>query len=171
MLCESCGKKEASVKLTQIVNDKVKKINLCEECAIKSGIIEGLDIEDKLSSLSDVLLGIGVADNEGDGNADKKQCPGCKMTRKEFKQHSRLGCPLCYEFFTKELESLLDSMQKGKRHVGKTPARQSSTAGSEFAAKALRDALDAAVQAEQYEEAARIRDKINQITTSNSNIA
>ncbi len=162
MLCDACGEKAAAVHLTQVVNDEVKKIHLCEECAAESG----LDVNSPLS-LTDVLLGLG-GQKESDPEVPDKTCTVCHMRFSDFKKTSLLGCQNCYDTFAKELAPLLEGMHKGKQHVGKVPAKCTGKARTSASLLALKSALQAAVASEKYEEAARIRDRIRQYTEKKS---
>lgn len=154
MMCEMCGKNQASTFLTLVVNDKVKKMHLCPACASESGLDGSHPI-----SITDVLLGLG-GKKETSGATSHKTCPRCHMRIADFKKTSRLGCQDCYEAFAVELDPLLDAMHKGKQHVGKTPAHVPAPALMNLAA--LKKSLDDAIRAENYEEAARLRDKIRE---------
>lgn len=158
--CEVCGEKPASVHLTQMVNNKVKKMHLCESCAAASG----LDITGTIS-IADMLLGLGSSRSEED--FAEKICPHCDISLEEFRKTSRLGCPHCYETFASELDSLLTAMHRSNRHVGKRPlnAPQAKPAYSLFE---LNKALKKAVEIENYEEAALIRDYIRELKKENS---
>lgn len=155
MLCEICGKKEATVYLTQVLNGDVKKIHLCEHCAAASG----LDVNNP--SITDVLLGLG-APKETAPEKNGKTCPQCHMRFTDFKKTSRLGCQECYSAFAEELAPLLEAMHKGQQHVGKTPAKVRPAKPRPAPLPDLQKALAAAVTAENYEEAARLRDQIRQ---------
>ena len=166
MLCDVCDEKEAVVHLTQVVNDEIKEIHLCEDCAAESG----LDLHSQISltdiSLTDVLLGVG-GKKDADKDVIPKTCPVCHMSFSDFKKTSLLGCQACYKAFSAELEPLLEAIQKGKQHVGKIPTKipAEKSAGSSIAV--LKNTLNAAIASENYEEAARIRDKIKQIADKN----
>ncbi len=81
----------------------------------------------------------------------------------DFRKTSRLGCPECYEAFSAELDSLLEGMHRSRQHAGKVPSRAVIRPSSVAAQMiALKQALDAAIGAEDYEEAARLRDRIRQ---------
>ncbi len=155
MMCEACGKRPATVHLTQMVNNEVKKLHLCEICAAE----HGLDVNGAIS-ITDVLLGLGGA-GEKEELADKA-CPHCRMRLEDFRKSSRLGCQHCYEAFAAELAPLLEAMHRGAQHVGKQPAG-AGTAPAAASLLELRKELQAAVKAENYETAARIRDRIRDL--------
>lgn len=159
MLCEMCGKKEASVHLTQMLNDEVRKMHLCERCAEESGIDVNIP-----ASMSNFLLGLGAPKKAKTESTDRT-CPQCGMHFPDFKKVSRLGCQNCYVAFAEELELLLNGMQKGARHVGKKPAHYAGAVNVPSSLASLRKALDEAVASEKYEEAAHIRDQIHEAET------
>lgn len=155
MMCEMCGNKQATTFLTLMVNEKVKKMHLCESCAVESGL-DGT----KPISITDVLLGLGG--KKAPADMSRRTCPRCHMRFTDFKKTSRLGCEACYEAFAEELAPLLESIQKGRQHVGKKPSRAPAAEPARAQVAALKEALAAAVKAENYEEAARIRDRIRE---------
>lgn len=159
MLCEHCEQNEATVHLTQVVNDNVKKLHLCESCASKSGF----DMEGPVS-ISDVLLGLGAQADVGDvEEASGKVCSVCGLTVAEFRKKGRLGCPSCYETFKKELMPLLKSMHHSTKHIGKMPARGHESAKFDSEIQSLERNIEEAVAAEDFEEAARLRDRIAEL--------
>ena len=117
MQCNFC-ENQATVHLSQIVNKKVHKIDLCEECAKAKGVDD--PIAYSLAGLAEDLSDKDSPNMEGVGAEVK--CSNCGMTRAEFKKSGRLGCPSCYEVFSHGLEGMLKSMHKGGRHVGKVPS-------------------------------------------------
>ena len=165
MMCETCGKKMATVHWTEMVNDAVKKMHLCEACAAD----KGLDVNNP-AAFSDVMLGLGT---QKEPVAKKRDvvCALCHMRIADFKKTSRLGCQACYETFADELKPLLEAMHKGNHHVGKVPVNKGAKGEAKEAAKTvqfpslpiLRQKLEAAIAAEQYEEAAGLRDQIRQV--------
>ena len=159
MLCQICGKKEATVHLTQMLHDEVRKMHLCEQCAEASGI----DMDAPVS-VTNFLLGLGAAKHPVPGAAGRV-CPQCRMRFADFKKVSRFGCQNCYVTFAEEMEPLLNGMQKGMRHAGKKPAHHASAVNVFPFPASLQKALEEAVAAENYEEAARIRDQIRAAET------
>lgn len=155
MKCDRCDK-EATIHLTQVIDGQVKKVHLCEECASA----EGLDISQTIS-ITDLLLG--QSETEVFAPQIKEtSCPRCHMTRADFKKAGRLGCPYCYEHFGEGLRPLLKAVQRSEQHVGKIPARESVRVQKSSEMAAMKQALDGAIAEENYEEAARLRDKIRE---------
>jgi protein arginine kinase activator len=159
MLCCVCKEKEATVHLTQIVGDKMQKVDLCKQCAEKKGVNDPTGF-----SLADLLLGLGASQEmeAASGGSDLK-CPHCGFTQADFKKTGRLGCAGCYEVFGEGLESLLKSMHKGTRHIGKAPAARQKIRVTRQQLESLQTELAQAIQAEDFERAAELRDEIKRV--------
>jgi protein arginine kinase activator len=156
MLCDICKTKEAKVHLTQIIEGKTKKVDLCEECSKAKGVDDPTGF-----SLADLLLGLGAAQEmEQAGSAQAAKCPHCGFTQADFKKSGRLGCPDCYKTFAEGLESLLKTMHKGTRHTGKVPQSLQASQDFEEELESLQSQLDTAVAQENFEAAAVLRDQI-----------
>jgi protein arginine kinase activator len=156
ILC-SCGKRVATIHVTEIVNGEKREIHLCEECAKKKQI---LFPQQQMVDLGDLLSGlIDAADHEEVAQLDATQCPECGMTFAEFRAQGRFGCPNDYEVFREGVDPLLERMHGATRHSGAAPA-EPAAGGAASRLQRLRSDLDAAVQEEAYERAAQIRDEI-----------
>jgi protein arginine kinase activator len=154
MLCMLCKKNLATVHLTQIVEDKIQKVDLCEDCAKQKGVKS-----DASFSLADLLLGASQEIAQSAGGVEVR-CPGCGFTQADFKKAGRLGCAQCYATFAEGLESLLKSMHKGIKHIGKVPVALRQGRDLSERLKHLQKKLDRAVTAEDFEQAAGLRDEI-----------
>ncbi len=156
MQCCICKEKEAKVHLTQIVNDKIQKVDLCEQCAKEKGVNDPAGF-----SLADLLLGLGASQEmeQVAGGADLK-CPSCGFSQADFKKAGRLGCSACYTTFAEGLEGLLKSMHKGTKHLGKVPQHLQQNRDLSDKLKSLQKKLDRAVADEDFEQAAVVRDEI-----------
>jgi protein arginine kinase activator len=150
---------DAAVFLTQIVDGKMQKVNLCEGCSKEKGVQDPTGF-----ALADLLLGIGAAEEIEKGGSSTR-CPVCGFTQADFKKTGRLGCSSCYVAFADGLNSLLKAMHKGTTHVGKLPARAQKTLALSDRMKTLTESLRKAVQEENYETAAALRDEIRQLET------
>ncbi len=156
MLCMVCKEKEAKVHLTQIVGEKMQKVDLCEECAGKKGVNDPTGF-----SLADLLLGLGASQEmEQASGGVEVRCPKCGFTQADFKKAGRLGCPDCYTAFAEGLEGLLKTMHKGIRHAGKVPQAHAQTRDIAEKLKLLQKKLEKAVTDENFEQAALMRDEI-----------
>ena len=157
MICEMCKEHEATVHLTQVIDGAIKKLHLCEECAAKSGF----DVQGPIS-ITDILLGMGTAKEQTAAMVAEKSCPRCHMRRTDFKKTGRFGCGTCYEAFSDELPPLLKAMHRSEQHVGKVPASESVRVRATLELTSLQQSLDKAVAEEHFEEAAQLRDKIQE---------
>jgi len=156
MLCCICKEKEAKVHLTQIVGEKMQKVDLCDECAKHKGVNDPAGF-----SLADLLLGLGASQEmEQASGGPELKCPSCGFTQADFKKAGRLGCSECYVTFADGLEALLKSMHKGTKHVGKIPHALQQTRDLSEKLKSLQKKLDKAVAEEDFEQAAVVRDEI-----------
>lgn len=167
MLCCICKEREATVHLTQIAGDKMQKVDLCEECAKTKGVNDPTGF-----SLADLLLGLGASQEieQASGGVQLK-CPRCGFTQADFKKAGRLGCPDCYKTFADGLESLLKSMHKGTRHVGKVPESLRQSRDLSDRLRNLQKRLAKAIADENFEQAALLRDEIKQMSSKLSNTA
>jgi protein arginine kinase activator len=151
-----CKEREAKVHLTQIVGEKMQKVDLCEECAKQKGVNDPTGF-----SLADLLLGLGASQEmEQAVGGPEIKCPHCGFTHADFKKAGRLGCSECYDTFREGLEGLLKSMHKGIKHIGKVPAALQQSRDFSEKLKSLQKKLDKAVADEDFEQAAVVRDEI-----------
>jgi protein arginine kinase activator len=156
MLCDICKQNVAKVHLTQIIEGKTKKVDLCEACSKAKGIDDP-----KGFALADLLLGLGAAQQmDQAAPATGLRCPTCGFTQADFKKSGRLGCADCYRAFAEGLEGVLKTMHKGTRHVGKTPRRMRHSRELEEQIAVLQKRLDKAVVEEDFETAAMVRDEL-----------
>lgn len=162
MLCDICKQNPAKVHLTQIIDGKTKKVDLCEECSKTKGVDDPTGF-----SLADLLLGLGAAQEMEQAGAREGgsglQCSVCGFTQADFKKTGRLGCASCYQAFSEGLEGLLKTMHKGTSHVGKVPQSQQVSRDLEERLRQLQRRLEKAVADENFEQAAVLRDEIKQL--------
>ena len=175
MVCDICGNNEATVHLTEIINNQMTKLHLCEGCAREKGadMEEHFGLADLLAGLSD--LGGGATS----GKEVKLKCSNCGMVYSDFKKIGRLGCGECYEAFRANLIPLFRRIHGSDRHVGKAPAKVAvrkkppkvpaqKPAKRPTNLEILRAKLQRAVQLEEFEDAAKLRDKIRVLETKNA---
>ncbi|KAB2644887.1 MAG: excinuclease ABC subunit B [Verrucomicrobia bacterium] len=156
MNCDACKASQATVFLTQIVDGKMQKVNLCEACSKEKGVTDPTGF-----ALADLLLGLGAAQEMERGGTVQK-CPTCGFSQADFKKTGRLGCGACYQTFSEGLATLLKGMHKGTEHIGKIPARALQSIQRDSQVRTLQRDLRKAVAAEDYESAARLRDQLKQ---------
>ena len=180
MQCDVCQAREADVFLTYIDKGKVQKVNLCKECSKDRGVDDPTGF-----ALTELLAGLGTSvelEKPADAptpveNKDQQlaltttttttsaavKCAVCGFTQAEFKKHGRLGCSECYDTFSESLGSLLKAMHKGTHHTGKRPARVARLQEIAERMTTLKADLQKAVRAEDYENAASLRDQIQRL--------
>jgi len=158
MQCQFCNKSPATVHLTQIVENEVKKVDLCEACAKEKGVNDPTGF-----SIADILLGLGASQKMEEANAaagTEVSCPSCGFTQADFKKTGRLGCAKCYDVFSEGLGSLLKGMHKGTQHTGKVPPAIRRVVAQKAEMNRLEADLKAAISREDFETAATLRDQI-----------
>ncbi len=186
MNCDVCQEKTASVFYSHLAGGKLQKVNLCEGCAEEKGVTNPTAY-----SMDETLGGVGEETaTEKPAVSGELVCEHCGFTHTDFKKTGRFGCAECYEVFDEGLDGLLEAMHKHTRHSGKVPAcitprtktpktgaviektapmppmKKSLSQADKLAA--LRESLEASVEAEDYEEAARLRDAISQMESQSS---
>jgi protein arginine kinase activator len=154
--CDKCGKL-AAVHLTEIVdNQKIEK-HLCDECAVAEGIASKINVP-----ISQLLEEFILHGNTRETKEDAK-CEVCGLTFAEFRKQQTLGCPNDYDAFADLLTPLIERAQEGaSHHVGKAPQSAGQAQRRQNTILRLRAALRGAIAAEDYEQAARIRDQIKE---------
>lgn len=160
MLCDICGKNPATVHLTEIIDEAMNELHLCEECARQ----KSAQMEQQFG-LSDLLAGmaeVAKADKEREAAARVK-CAGCGLTYADFKKIGRLGCAECYSAFKKYLGPLLKRIHGSSQHLGKSPLKVAKVLKKKIDLQELRNRLQKAIEKEEFEEAAKIRDQIREL--------
>jgi len=165
MLCDICKKNVATVHLTQMVEGKTKKVDLCEACSKERGwmIPPGFPWQTCYWVWA-AAQGIAQSSSEGE-----LRCSQCGFTQADFKKAGRLGCAECYDAFAEGLEGLLKTMHKGTKHVGKVPQSLKRSQDLSDRLKTLQKKLEKAVAEEDFETAVQLRDEINQIRAESQN--
>ena len=153
--CRRCAK-PATLHITEIRDGIAGVIHLCETCAREylekspdgDGPASGTDLASKLEEL--------MAESEG----SPAICPNCGISFNEFRESGRFGCPHDYTEFLTELLPLLENIHEDSRHIGKRP--RSMVIGTQEQGKLiqLRNDQRLAIETEDYEAAARLRDEI-----------
>lgn len=159
MICEKCGANEATVLIEQTINGKHTKYHLCPGCAA------GVKMDDVFGDLSN-LFGNLFFIGEEEKSKPKLQCPSCGITYESFKKTGRLGCANCYEAFNKELQGVFESIQPGTHHKGKLPKRSKGKILNIRAIEEYKTQIKKAIESEEYEKAAHLRDLIKELESA-----
>ena len=165
MLCDICDKNPATVHLTEIIDDQMNELHLCEECAHQ----KSLQMEQQFG-LSDLLGGLAEFEKP---TKEKEaaltiKCANCGLTYADFKKIGRLGCSECYDTFKKYLGPLLKKVHGSILHFGKSPFKVARALDKRGDLQALRYQLQKAIETEAFEEAAKIRDQIKELEKKQS---
>ena len=162
--CQSCHERDAVVHLTQVVGEDVSTMHLCSKCAAERGIeTEAAVVQTPLGAFLAAMGkgGPGMAAAAATGES----CPQCGATLEDFRASGRLGCSQCWIAFERPLRDLIRRAHGATRHTGEpydamdavtlSPAEQQEREKME-----LREQLRLAVSAEQFEQAAELRDRL-----------
>lgn len=160
MICNICKANPATVHLTEIIDEQMTELHLCEPCA-KS---KSLEMEQQFG-LADLLAGLSdLGKNPAEAKENSKlKCPNCGLMYDDFKKIGRLGCSGCYGAFRKQLIPLLKRIHGSNKHYGKMPLSEFKPDKLPSELEELRVKLKKAVEKEDFEEAARLRDMIKDI--------
>ncbi len=159
MLCDICNKNPATVHLTEIIDEQMNELHLCEECASQKSV----QMEQQFG-LSDLLAGLAEFNKPSlEKGAQDLKCSNCGLTYNDFKKIGRLGCGECYSTFKKYLGSLLKRIHGSNLHVGKSPLKVAVGLKKNIDLSGLRQKLQKAIETEAFEEAARLRDQIKEM--------
>lgn len=153
MLCQHCGVNEATTYYKQNINGQVSEMHLCSACAQKlTGGFSGMGFSPTLQS----FWGDSTVLQPGLGGG--RRCRTCGMTESELRRTARAGCADCYKNFADILTPYIHKLHGSTAHVGTTAAQE-----QQDPVGALKTKLNDAIAAEQYEEAARLRDEIRRL--------
>jgi protein arginine kinase activator len=156
MKCQRCPK-QATLHITEVLGeDRYEEVHLCEDCAKKYLVEPQKKAAAGKSAPAEELV-------ESVEAPAGPACDACGISYLEFRNQGRFGCAHDYEAFKAELLPLLESIHGDVRHTGKTPRRLPRTQGAQVELTSLRRRLQQLVTEENYEEAARVRDRIKEL--------
>jgi protein arginine kinase activator len=161
MSCDQCHEREAVIHLTQIVNEQVTTLHLCERCAAEKGVESPSSVAK--TPLGSFLAAMGKNLPEVEPTPRSSEtCTRCGGSLQDFRESGRLGCPECYRSFETPLRDLLRRLHGSTHHVGERYAERSNGAAAEAQAETadLREQLRLAVETENFELAAELRDRL-----------
>ncbi len=162
--CQNCNEGPATVHITDIVppHGEKRERHLCEQCAESEGVT--MKQHETFNTLLAKFVGQKAAASLK--NVANLTCPKCGITFREFRAQGQLGCPHDYEVFSEFMAPLVERAHGGATdHVGKVPQRLGGAANEKTELHNLQRQLDQAVEREDYEAAAELRDKINSVQT------
>lgn len=177
MLCQKCHKKTASVFISSIINGQETRIYLCGDCAKDYPLFDFnsqdpfsiKDIMDKFNIEEDAFREKNENLLEVDNHYKDKDivCHNCYSTYDEYRKTGKVGCSRCYEAFEEQLKPILKNIYGRKEYIGKIPKKDNEHVYISNEIRILKEDLNRAVEKEEYEKAADIRDKIKELEECN----
>lgn len=167
MLCERCKEKEATIRYTEIINGAKSEHNLCPSCAQEVELGYELPFAKLLSGMLGAYTVGGNTKKHDD--MEKVICPSCKMSYQEFIDQGIFGCEVCYQVFEPLIRDNIEKLQGNVVHNGKVPIYNKNLKEANLKTKKitpkeqveiLEIKLKEAIEYEDYEEAAKLRDEI-----------
>lgn len=166
MMCERCGVRSATVHKVRVENGVKTERHLCEACARETGELAefssvgpglfGSTFEELMKSFFELP----TLERLPAGHPRARvTCPNCGLSWSDFRRLGQLGCSQCYATFQEELIPVLKRLHGATEHTGKRPKERGESARRRELAR-LREELQQAIEAEQYERAAELRDRI-----------
>ncbi|MEO8294064.1 MAG: UvrB/UvrC motif-containing protein [Gemmatimonadota bacterium] len=162
MKCSQCQQAEAVVHLTQMTDDQVTKVDLCERCAAERGLETASAVGKTPLASYIAAMGQGINDTVVAGDL-AFVCRTCGATLQDFRESGRLGCPQCYRTLGEPLRELLRRLHGATRHTGERyqlPGQSQEPGRPEPGHVKLREQLKQAIESENFELAAQLRDKL-----------
>lgn len=168
MLCQKCQQREANVQILKTVNGKTQKLYLCEHCALHKQEMNFVINPGIFPDFLQALFGFtsstqNQTQNQAQIQTKEEVCPQCGITFSQITQAGKLGCSVCYQTFSAQLEPLLRRIHGGGRHAGKIPARRGKELREKVEITKLKEELQQLVQKEDFEGAVLVRDEIKRL--------
>ena len=171
MVCQECGKRQSTLHFTKIINGEKTEYRLCDLCArdkgeMIPGVNNGFSIHNLLSGLLDFESG-----KNGVGAKTAPQplrCDTCGLAYAQFSKIGRFGCENCYDQFRHKLDPMLKRIHGSTIHNGKVPVRGGDRITLKREVARLKTLLTEAIENEEFERAAQIRDQLNILEPSRS---
>jgi len=166
MLCEKCHQKQATVHMQQIVNGSKTEMHLCQDCSTQ--MESPISIEALFNGLLGSFLSMAAEKQPSHKVSVRYEpCFTCGMTYEDFKSAGgKLGCADCYRVFSRELAPILKNVQASVRHEGKFPQKFGQSMFQKREAARLRELIRKAIEEENFEEAARLRDEVRSLESA-----
>lgn len=161
MLCQRCQKRIANVHFTQIVNNNKVELYLCEHCAKEKGqfsFSSPFGISNFFPGLTESVAGGGMQFMHP--LQQEEICSRCGMSYEEFQKTGKLGCSNCYHLFGDRMKPILRRLHGNAGHTGKVPGKVAESLQASREMEDLKEQLGKAIQREEYEKAAELRDRI-----------
>lgn len=163
MLCQKCKARPATTHIQSVVNGVKSEINLCSDCAAAQGY--GSTAK---NGLVDMLASVFGDINQNIGSLTSAKCECCKAVFSEIAGSSKVGCSKCYSTFKSELLPYVKRVHGTTKHIGKKPNKAALVVSNQDNVAVLRQKLNELIKAENFEEAAKVRDEIKKAQEVNT---
>ncbi len=156
MLCEKCGKNNATTHIKTVVNGVTREYNLCESCAAAHGYTT--------NTLTGMLASMFGDYGKHENLAPSVTCSVCGSAFRDIAKSGKVGCAECYKIFYQDLLPYLKRVHGSVSHIGKVPnSAPLAVVNNAPTIEQLRNELSRLVTEENYEQAAVVRDKIKEL--------
>lgn len=163
MMCDECGIRPATIRLMSIVDGEKTARSLCAHClADVKKSMPHIDLSGLDGMLASLLAATKKMGMQQQPDLDIT-CQNCGTTYEQFQKSGLLGCAGCYEAFQEPLEELLKQVHGQTQHMGKAPGVLETGISHKISIYTLKQQLKEAIAAEEYEQAAVLRDRIRQL--------
>jgi len=167
MLCQLCQVEQATIKVAHVVNDKRIEVHICGACAEQKGLESPMaGLPQMFENFIMELIGKDLFSRLDDGS--QKECKACGMTWESFQKTGLFGCDICYQTFDSELDVVLRRIHGSNQHIGSRPKSQRHVI-SESELQKIKTELRKAVESENFERAAELRDMVRDAQYDSAN--
>lgn len=164
MICQRCHRNEASIRYAEVVDGRVSHLMLCASCHAE--VVQGGSAGFEIAGKAPLRRSRTLRSLSEDPASALEACPSCGVEWHEILDRNRVGCARCYDHFAPRLRTVLRDTHVGARHIGKRPRFDDSRERRRAELQTKRALLRSALDAEDYEEAARLRDSIRDLEES-----
>ena len=164
MICEYCNSKPATVILTQNIDGQTKTIHMCQDCAAALGVsFDKVDVGQVMGDIDNFFASMFGTKTSNTAPGSTLTCEFCGMSLSELQKTGKCGCANCYNVFSDSVESAIRHLHAATSHCGKIPYSVDGKLSIKRKTDDLKAKLAIAIQNEEYEKAAVIRDEIKAI--------
>jgi protein arginine kinase activator len=170
MICEHCKQRNATVTVTQVQSGQKVEHHYCDVCASQFNPFHAEFKQEPISIQQLLSNWFGSPTWQQQQVGEKQQappqpqtCPQCGFSYKQFLKEGKFGCPICYDTFSEHLPKLFNRIQAGPQHIGKMPGARNNVYVIKKQIEDIRKRMKAAVDEEQFEEAAKLRDEAKEL--------
>lgn len=163
MMCDECGIRPATIRITTIVNGEKKDRNLCSECLAGSQRFKQ-DISNIAGHLNGLLDALKSGASKSEDSIPQIECAQCGTTYEQYRKSGMVGCTQCYSDFREPLQAMMSRVHGHTQHVGRIPGGADKQLSIRLKIEKLRQELNRAIEQEEYEAAASLRDQIRALS-------